>query len=106
VISSAHTNSGILCKVMPGARMLNIVVMKLIDPKIDEAPARCSAKIAMSTLGPGLSLRSRERRIDSPADAGAGAHDRRADQQQPGRHEQPEADVVHARKGHVGARRS
>ncbi len=26
-----HTNSGILCKVMPGARMLKIVVMKLID---------------------------------------------------------------------------
>ena len=35
-----HTNSGILCRVMPGARMLKIVVMKLIDPRIDETPAR------------------------------------------------------------------
>ena len=35
-----HTNSGILCMVMPGARMLKIVVMKLMAPRIDEAPAR------------------------------------------------------------------
>ena len=48
-----HTNSGILCNVMPGARMLKIVVMKLIAPRIDEAPARWRAKIAMSTLAPG-----------------------------------------------------
>ena len=38
---------------MPGARMLKIVVMKLIEPRIDDAPARCSAKIAMSTDAPG-----------------------------------------------------
>ena len=31
---------------MPGARMLKIVVMKLIAPRIDEAPARCSDRIA------------------------------------------------------------
>src|ERR1700760_4670030 len=48
-----HTNSGILCKVMPGARMLKIVVMKLMAPRIDEAPAMCSARIAKSTAGPG-----------------------------------------------------
>ena len=35
-----HTNSGIRCMVNPGARMFNIVVMKLIELKIDEAPAR------------------------------------------------------------------
>ena len=34
---------------MPGARMLKIVVMKLIAPSSDEAPARCRLKIAMST---------------------------------------------------------
>ena len=34
-----HTNSGILCIVMPGARMLKIVVMKLMAPRIDDAPA-------------------------------------------------------------------
>ena len=49
-----QTNSGILCSVMPGARMLKIVVMKLIAPRIDEAPARCSEKIARSIDGPGM----------------------------------------------------
>ena len=47
-----QTNSGILCRVMPGARMLKIVVMKLIAPRIDEAPARCRDRIAMSTEAP------------------------------------------------------
>ncbi len=53
VTSTDHTNSGILCSVMPGARMLKIVVMKLIAPKIELAPARGSARIAMSVDGPG-----------------------------------------------------
>ena len=48
-----QTKSGILCRVIPGARMLKIVVMKLAAPRIDEAPARWSAKIAMSTEGSG-----------------------------------------------------
>ena len=34
-----QTNNGILCNVIPGARILNIVVMKLIAPRIEEAPA-------------------------------------------------------------------
>jgi hypothetical protein len=38
---------------MPGARMLKIVVMKLMAPRIDEAPARCSERMAKSTAGPG-----------------------------------------------------
>jgi hypothetical protein len=38
---------------MPGARMLKIVVMKFAAPRIDEAPARWSEKIARSTAGPG-----------------------------------------------------
>ena len=52
VTSTDHTNNGILCRVMPGARMLKMVVMKLIAPRIELAPARCSEKIAMSTAGP------------------------------------------------------
>jgi hypothetical protein len=51
-----HTNSGILCRVMPGARMLKIVVMKLMAPMIDEAPAKCIEKISMSIAGPGLPI--------------------------------------------------
>ena len=48
-----QTKSGILCRVMPGARMLKMVVMKFTAPRIELAPARWSAKIAMSTAGPG-----------------------------------------------------
>src|ERR1700681_2151577 len=48
-----QTNSGILCKVMPGARILKIVVMKLMAPRIEEAPARWIDRIAKSTAGPG-----------------------------------------------------
>ena len=42
------------CIVMPGARMLKIVVMKLIAPRIDEAPARCSDRMTKSIAGPGV----------------------------------------------------
>lgn len=52
VINTDYTNNGKRCMVIPGARMLIIVVMKLIAPKIDEAPARCNAKMALSTDGP------------------------------------------------------
>src|SRR3546814_11259102 len=38
---------------MPGARMLKMVVMKLMAPRMDEAPARCIEKIVMSTESPG-----------------------------------------------------
>src|SRR4029079_13257938 len=51
-----HTNNGILCSVMPGARMLKIVVMKLIAPRIEDAPARCSDRMPKSTAGPGYPL--------------------------------------------------
>jgi hypothetical protein len=40
VIRIDHTNSGIRKRVMPGARMLKMVVMKLMAPRIDEAPAK------------------------------------------------------------------
>ena len=53
VIITAHGLIMIFFTVMPGARMLKIVVMKLIAPMIDEAPARCIEKISMSIAGPG-----------------------------------------------------
>ena len=40
VINIAQAKSGILCSVMPGVRMLKIVVMKLAAPRIDETPAK------------------------------------------------------------------
>jgi hypothetical protein len=47
-----HTKSGICSIFILGLRILKIVEIKLMAPKIDEAPARCSEKIAKSTAGP------------------------------------------------------
>jgi hypothetical protein len=49
VIKTDHTNKGMLSKVNEEDRMLRIVVIKLIAPRIEEAPARCKLKIARST---------------------------------------------------------
>jgi hypothetical protein len=52
VITTAHTNKGIRSRRNPCQRILITVVIKLTAPKIDEAPAKCSEKIARSTDGP------------------------------------------------------
>jgi hypothetical protein len=52
VMNTAHTNKGILCIVIPGALMFNIVVMKFIAPNIEDIPAKCKLKIAKSTDPP------------------------------------------------------
>ena len=52
VNSKDHTNSGIRSSCMPFKRIFIIVVIKLIEPRIDDAPARCSDKMAKSTDGP------------------------------------------------------
>lgn len=49
---TAHTNRGIRSRRIPFHRILITVVMKLIAPRIDEAPAKCNEKIARSTEGP------------------------------------------------------
>lgn len=46
---TAHTKRGIWCIPKPGARILKTVVIKLIEPKIEEIPAKCKLKIATST---------------------------------------------------------
>ena len=51
VTSRDHTNSDIRSQVTPGDRMLKIVVMKLMAPRIDLIPAKCSLKIAKSIEG-------------------------------------------------------
>jgi hypothetical protein len=56
VIRIDHTKSGIRKSAMPGARMLKAVVMKLIAPRMEEAPARCSDRITKSTAEPGWPL--------------------------------------------------
>lgn len=52
VISTDQTNSGMLNIGIDLGFMLIHVVIKLIAPRMDEAPARCKEKIAKSTDGP------------------------------------------------------
>jgi hypothetical protein len=42
VIKTAQTNKGVRLAVIPGARILLIVTIKLIAPKIDDTPAKCN----------------------------------------------------------------
>jgi hypothetical protein len=41
VIKTDQTNSGVRFAVIPGARMLVMVTIKFIAPRIDEIPAKC-----------------------------------------------------------------
>lgn len=52
MIATAQGYRGIRSKVIPGARAWKIVTRKLIAPAREEAPARCSEKMARSILGP------------------------------------------------------
>jgi len=52
VTKTDHTNKGILSIVIPGALIFNMVVIKFIAPIIEEAPAKCRLKIAISTDPP------------------------------------------------------
>jgi len=56
VINTDHTNKGILSSLIKRDRMFKIVVMKLIAPKIEEAPAKCKLKIARSTENPAWNI--------------------------------------------------
>src|SRR5262249_29255489 len=64
----AQTNSGIRIQLIPGARMLWIVQMKLIAPSSDETPTRCSERIQRSWPWPGeKKLSERVGELDHPA---------------------------------------
>jgi len=52
VITTDHTNKGVRSRVIPWDRMLITVVIKLIAPKIEDTPAKCSEKIVKSTEAP------------------------------------------------------
>jgi hypothetical protein len=56
VTKTDQANKGILCIVIPGARMFNIVVIKLIAPNIEEKPAANRPIIMKSNAGPGAPL--------------------------------------------------
>jgi len=48
VIKTDHTNKGTISNFMLMGRIFKIVVIKLIAPKIEEAPAKCKEKIVIS----------------------------------------------------------
>lgn len=52
VIATDHTNSEMRAGAIPLWRIFFTVVIKLIDLRIEEIPARCREKIARSTEGP------------------------------------------------------
>src|SRR5258708_7941674 len=100
-----HTNSGILCKVMPGARILDRG--DEVDGAEDRGGAgrvdRKNRKIDRRSR----MARGRQRCVQRPARADAvGArftlHEGGSQKQREGGWQQPERDVVHARERHVG----
>ena len=56
VTNTDQTNRGRRSNDIPGVRILIIVVIKLIEAKIEEAPARCREKIARSTDPPAWAI--------------------------------------------------
>lgn len=52
VTTRDQTNSGMRSPVMPCLRVVRAVTKKLIEPRIELAPARCKEKMAISTAGP------------------------------------------------------
>jgi len=52
VTKTDQTNKGSRSKDIPGVRIFIIVVINLIEASIEDAPARCSEKIAKSTEPP------------------------------------------------------
>lgn len=52
VKNTDHTNNGVRSHVIPIVRILMIVVIKLIAPRIEETPAKWRLKIVRSTEAP------------------------------------------------------
>jgi hypothetical protein len=52
VIPTDQTNKGVRSGVIPITRILIIVEIKLIAPRIEDTPAKCNEKIARSTDAP------------------------------------------------------
>lgn len=56
VMTTAQTNSGTRSSRMPSDRIFATVVIKLIEPRIEDTPARWREKIAISTEGPACAI--------------------------------------------------
>jgi len=51
-MKTAQTNKGVQSNLRPKFRILRTVVIKFTAPKIEETPAKCKEKIAVSTARP------------------------------------------------------
>ena len=49
-MSQVQTKSGICISPMPGARMLRMVTMMLMEPMMEEMPIMCTAKMKKVTV--------------------------------------------------------
>jgi len=52
VIRTDQTKRGMLCRAIPSARILKMVTIKFIAPRIEDIPAKWRLKIPKSTAGP------------------------------------------------------
>jgi hypothetical protein len=57
VIKTDQTNKGILKNLNASGLIFTIVTIMLIEPKIEETPAKCTLKIAKSTDGPACPIK-------------------------------------------------
>ena len=100
VTSTVHTKIGIRNRVMPGARIL-----KIGGDEVDRAQDRGGAdqrqaddpQVGADALGERL----RERRVAGPALGGGAAEQVAAEDEDAAQRQQPEAQGVDAREGHV-----
>lgn len=56
VIKTDQTNNGVWYWFIAGGFIFRIVVIKLMAPRIEETPAKCSEKIVRSTEGPACAI--------------------------------------------------
>ena len=101
VTSTVQTRIGIRKRVIPGARILKMVAMKLTDPRIEAVPTSSRPISHRSVPGPGEYLACGQRVVAGPALGRRAAEQVAGEDQQPAERQEPEAERVDARERHV-----
>ena len=104
VTSDIQMNTGIRMKVMPGARMLMIVTMKLTAPASDATPRIC--KPERVERHPVARQRRAQRCVAEPTAVGRAAEEEARVEEEPAEQEDPVAERVQAAGTRRRARRS
>ena len=100
-ISVIHTNTGMRISVMPGARMLRMVVMKFTPASTEEAPRICRLEEPEVDAVSRRELPEREARVAEPAAVGRRADEEAGVQEQAAEQEDPVGQRVQPGEGHV-----